>query len=233
MTQLPIKSFSSIHEFLEISNLLPSSDALVLEALTHSSVKKHYNHEQLEFFGDAVLRLAASEFIRNVYPTMDVGQQSSLRSQLVSDSWLANFGEIMNIDELILKGSDAMHDVTAIKTIRAEMVEAVAGAVYIRQQTTKNIILLFKAEWEMTAEKFLQNPYHFNCKSALQEWSQSHQLGLPNYTTIEQSKLHGDDLRFKSIVIVSEQLEGEGWGRSRKEAEQSAAKNCLQRLDAQ
>ena len=127
----------------------------------------------------------------------------------------------------------AIHDVTAIKTIRAEMVEAVAGAVYIRQQTTKNIILLFKAEWEMTAEKFFQNPNHFNCKSALQEWSQSHQLGLPNYTTIEQSKRHGDDLRFKSIVIVSEQLEGEGWGRSRKEAEQSAAKNCLQRLDAQ
>ena len=60
MAQLPIEPFSSIHDFLEFSNLLPSSDALVLEALTHSSVKKHYNHEQLEFFGDAVLRLAAT-----------------------------------------------------------------------------------------------------------------------------------------------------------------------------
>ena len=231
MMQLPKQSFSSIHEFLEVFNLLPSSDTLVLEALTHSSVKKHYNHEQLEFFGDAVLRLAASEFIRSDYSRMDVGQQSDLRSQLVSDSWLANFGKTMNFDELVLKGSDAMYDLTASETIRAEIVEAVSGAIYIRQQTTRNIILLFRDEWRITAKEFLKNPYHFNCKSALQEWSQSHQLGLPDYNTVEQSKQHGNKRRFKSVVIVSDQLEGEGWGRSRKEAEQSAAKNCLQRLD--
>ena len=60
----------------------------VNESLTHSSANHKVNYENLEFLGDAVLRLIASDFIKNKYPKMKVGERSELRSHLVSDQWL-------------------------------------------------------------------------------------------------------------------------------------------------
>ena len=61
------------------------------EAFIHSSKDKIINYEKLEFFGDAVLRLAASNFIEKSYPQMSVGERSELRAQIVSDKWLTKF----------------------------------------------------------------------------------------------------------------------------------------------
>ena len=58
------------------------------ESLTHSSANSEVNYEKLEFLGDAVLRLIASDFIKSKYPYMKVGERSELRSHLVSDQWL-------------------------------------------------------------------------------------------------------------------------------------------------
>ena len=63
------------------------------EALTHTSAGLSLNHEKLEFLGDAVLRLAASEFLEQHYPNLSVGQSSALRAQLVSDRWLGELGQ--------------------------------------------------------------------------------------------------------------------------------------------
>ena len=231
----PLKKFNSIREFLLNQNLLPENDFVIREALTHSSLKYPYNHEKLEFFGDAVLRLAASEFIRQDFKTLNVGQQSALRAQLVSDAWLSEFGEAMMIEDMIIKGQDVMHDYSAISTIRAELMEALIGAVYLHQQSTTNIIQLLSPEWLITSRLFLSDPSEFNSKSILQEWSQSKHLGHPMYKTSEQSQIHGDEKRFKSLATIPEysQLQGEGWGRSRKEAEQHAARAALQQLKDQ
>ena len=66
---------------------------LVDQALTHTSAKQKKNYEKLEFLGDAVLRLAATQFIEQQYPDLNVGNYSNLRSHLVSDNWLAQIGE--------------------------------------------------------------------------------------------------------------------------------------------
>ena len=58
------------------------------QVFIHSSENKIINYEKLEFFGDAVLRLAASNFIEKKYPQMSVGERSELRAQIVSDEWL-------------------------------------------------------------------------------------------------------------------------------------------------
>jgi ribonuclease-3 len=63
------------------------------EALTHTSAGLVIHHERLEFLGDAVLRLAASEFLERHYPQLSVGQSSALRAQLVtggSRSWVVS-----------------------------------------------------------------------------------------------------------------------------------------------
>jgi ribonuclease-3 len=76
----------------------------------------------------------------------------------------------------------------------------------------------------------LATPHLFNGKSILQEWSQAEGLGLPNYITTEQSCRHGDPERFKSHVQVGTQLDADGFGRSRKDAEQNAAAEAMQKL---
>ena len=73
---------------LEPPAQLSDRELLPLEhALTHTSAGRAYNHEQLEFLGDAVLRLAASEFLEDSQPQLTVGERSRLRAQLVSDRW--------------------------------------------------------------------------------------------------------------------------------------------------
>ena len=67
------------------------------QALTHSSNDKVKNYEKLEFFGDAVLRLAASNFIEKKYPQMSVGKRSELRSLIVSDEWLTQLGKKIDV----------------------------------------------------------------------------------------------------------------------------------------
>ena len=227
------KKYTSIKEFLTAFELLPENNPLIKEALTHSSLKHNVNYEKLEFFGDAVLRLAASEFIRNHFPKLNVGQQSALRAQLVSDLWLSDFAHVMNIEELILVSPEVMRDRGAISTIRAEIMEAIIGAIYLKTQSTNQIIELFNQSWYTTSTLFLRNPSKFNSKSTLQEWSQTHQLGLPAYITSEQSQKHGDERRFKSQVTIADKvlIRGEGWGHSRKEAEQNAAREALDQLD--
>ena len=71
------------------------------QAFIHSSDDKIINYEKLEFFGDAVLRLAASNFIEKRYPQLSVGERSELRALIVSDAWLTKLGKKICIDKLI------------------------------------------------------------------------------------------------------------------------------------
>ena len=82
------KRFSEIIRTQNISVIQEFNQAFI-----HSSEDKVVNYEKLEFFGDAVLRLAASEFIEKKYPQMSVGERSELRAQIVSDEWLTKLGE--------------------------------------------------------------------------------------------------------------------------------------------
>ena len=82
------KRFSEITENPNISIIQDFNQAFI-----HSSEDKIINYEKLEFFGDAVLRLAASNFIEKKYPQMSVGERSELRAQIVSDEWLTKLGK--------------------------------------------------------------------------------------------------------------------------------------------
>ena len=94
------------------------------QAFIHSSEDKILNYEKLEFFGDAVLRLAASNFIEKKYPQMSVGERSELRAQIVSDEWLTKLGEKIGIENVIIKGKKALGDDKETKTRRGEANEA-------------------------------------------------------------------------------------------------------------
>ena len=205
--------------------------SLVEQALTHVSARRSKNFERLEFLGDAVLRLAATEFIDHHYPDLPVGSCSSLRAQLVSDRWLAQLGEQLQLDSLLVLGPKAMGDAAARATLHADATEALIGAIYSGSgNNLQPIHHWLTPHWQQTTAEVLATPHRFNGKTILQEWSQAEGLGLPEYTTTEQSSRHGDPERFKSHVQVGTRLSADGFGRSRKEAEQSAAAEAVQRL---
>ena len=219
-------------DFLHSLGINLTTDPYLQEALTHASTGHAINHERLEFLGDAVLRLAATEYIDKFHSTLSVGQRSQLRAHLVSDHWLAQLGESIQVDSMMHLGSSARNDALARDTLRAETTEALIGAVYLQQRNLECIHRWLTPHWQITANDVLGRPIHFNSKSLLQEWSQGRGLGLPVYTTEEKSHEHGDPRRFSSIVQIPGHLLQEGWGASRKEAEQRAAEAALQELDA-
>ena len=201
------------------------------ESLTHSSANRDVNYENLEFLGDAVLRLIASDFIKNKYPDMKVGERSELRSHLVSDQWLEEVGKIINIKSVLVIGKKALKDKSATSTIQAEATEALIGALYESLSILdpiKNWLIPF---WEDKSKEVLADPHRQNYKSALQEWTQSQGLSIPKYKTTEIDKKHDNPRRFVCTVYIKDQSIAEGWGKSMKQAEKDAAYKALNSID--
>ena len=203
---------------------------LINESLIHSSANSDINYENLEFLGDAVLRLAASEYIEKKHQQLSVGDRSALRSQLVSDRWLATVGQIDAIDSVQRIGEKAKGDTSARATLLAEGTEALIGAIYQGWNSLKPVHQWLGPHWEKTASAVLADPHRGNSKSALQEWSQGQGQGLPSYNSSEINKRHGDPRRFRCTVTLPPTINAEGWGGSRREAEQQAARNALNEL---
>ena len=209
----------------------PELLVLVDQALTHVSTGRARNLERLEFLGDAVLRLAATEFIDRHHADLAVGACSNLRAQLVSDRWLANVGAGLAIEQHLLLGRHAQGDRSAQSRLRADSTEALIGALYQARGDLEAIHRWLTPHWHSTAQAVLATPHQFNGKTTLQEWSQGQGLGLPNYATEECSRQHGDPERFRCRVSVQDRELAEAKGRSRKEAEQNAAAAALQALE--
>jgi ribonuclease-3 len=216
---------------LEPPGALSDQQLLPLEqALTHTSAGRAYNHEQLEFLGDAVLRLAASEFLEETQPQLAVGERSRLRAQLVSDRWLAELGDECGIEAVLRVGAMVAGDHTGRATLRAEACEAVIGALYRIWGDLRPVHHWLRPHWQRSLQELQADPHRHNWKSALQEWSQGQQRGLPSYNDQEVSQRHGDPRRFHSQVSLDGEPLGEGWGGSRRQAEQEAARAALEAL---
>ena len=213
------------------------NEDLCRDALTHSSFANERpkqaptDNERLEFLGDAVLRLAATEFIDRCHPNLPIGDCSSLRAQLVSDRWLADVGKQTGLEPLIILGSKTKGDLAARSTLCADTCEALIGALYMSCGTLEPVHRWLTPYWQTTSRSFLENPHLYIGKTTLQEWTQARGLGLPTYMTSEQSHSHGDPRRFLSRVQIGNTISAEGWGGSRKEAEQQAALAALQSLE--
>ncbi|MEO1003266.1 MAG: ribonuclease III domain-containing protein [Cyanobacteria bacterium J06638_7] len=210
--------------------------APVEEALSHTSARLGRNHERLEFLGDAVLRLAASEYLERHHPSLPVGRRSALRAQLVSDRWLAELGSSCAIEQVWRIGTAVAGDHAAQATVRAELCEALIGALYRLWGGTAGglepVLLWLTPHWQRSSAELLADPHRHNWKTALQEWSQGRGLGLPAYHCREQQPLHGHPERFGCTAELllepgGDPQRGEGAGPSRRAAEQEAARALL------
>lgn len=193
-------------------------------ALTHPSISTQTNYDQLEFVGDAVVRLAAAELLLETYPECPVGEFAALRSVMVSDRVLAKFARSFGIDRYLLIAPSAAGNKAGERSRLADAFEAVLGALYL---STRNMDLV--RPWldpilKQEAEKIRQDPARQNYKDALQEWTQAHYKSLPEYRVRETGQTYNDPHRFTAEVWFQGQRLGMGTGRSKKSSEQAAAK---------
>jgi ribonuclease-3 len=184
-----------------------------------------------------VLRLVCAEFLEDRNPALAVGERSSLRAQLVSDRWLAELAQRLELNSLIHKGSSAISDRAAQATIGAECCEALVGAIYVcwggSQGGLDAVRRWLDPHWQRSCLELEADPHLHNWKSALQEWSQATLGELPRYQNEERNRSHGNPERFISRVFFAQKQYGQGAGPSRRDAEQQAAKAALAKIKSQ
>lgn len=192
-------------------------------ALTHPSVSDTANYEQLEFVGDAVVRLVAAEVLWENYRDCAVGEFAAIRSVLVSDRILAQLATSYGLDLYLLVAGSASSDRTGKESRLADAFEAVLGALYLSTHTLELIRPWLDLHFQDLTTEIRLDPARLNYKAALQEWTQGHHKVLPEYRVQETIKPHGSNERFFAEVWLQGEKLAEGSGRSIKAAEQAAA----------
>jgi len=212
-------------------------------ALTHPSISRTANYEQLEFVGDSVVRLISAELLLETYPQESVGEFAAIRSILVSDRVLAELAEYYGLEPYLLIGTNATRNPAGRQSWLADAFEAVLGALYLSTHNMDLIRPWLDRTLETRSAEVLNDPARFNYKDALQEWTQRKYKILPEYRVQEnkefnlsKARLDEDVLnsRFMAQVWLQESLLGKGHGRSKKASEQAAAKEAflsIQKVD--
>jgi len=191
-------------------------------ALTHPTVSAQANYEQLEFIGDAVVRLVAAEVLWETYPDWSVGEFAAIRSVLVSDRFLATLATQYGLELYLLVAGSAINDRAGQESRLADAFEAVVGALYLSTHTLELVLPWLGDHFRQLAAQVHTDPARLNHKAALQEWTQARFKVLPEYRVTEIGQ--GSDLeRFQAEVWLQGQKLGQGTGRSIKTAEQAAA----------
>lgn len=205
-------------------------------ALTHPSISKTHNYEQLEFVGDSVVRLIAAELLLESYPQEPVGEFAAVRSILVSDRVLAEFAKYYGLEPYLLIGGNAIGNTAGRQSWLADAFEAVLGALYLSTHNMDLIRPWLDPTLARRSREVFEDPARFNYKDALQEWTQRKYKILPIYKVRENknfkaSKASKDEnvlnQRFIAEVWLKERFLGKGYGRSKKIAEQAAAQEAF------
>jgi ribonuclease-3 len=227
----------------EISLLLATLNAHTTQnpqlyhmALTHSSytyenkLSPLCNFERLEFLGDAVLKLTVSQLLYERFPSYREGELTKIRSVIVSDAVLAKVADKLGLGHFIVFGiSEAKSGGSKKQSSLACALESLLGAFYLDGQfDTCQRLLGTVLDEEITAIDL--NKTKDNFKAVLQEYTQAETLGLPEYKTLEEKGPPHNKL-FIIECWVNEEIVGIGRGKSKKQAQQDAAKKALMTLN--
>ena len=196
-------------------------------ALTHPTISQIANYEQLEFVGDSVVRLVSAEVLMETYPEAPVGDYGAVRSVLVSDQTLAEIADTYGIDRYILITSH-LNNPGARISLLADTFEAILGALYLSTHDMTLIRPWLDTILQARAAIVLACPARENYKDALQEWTQAEYKILPVYKVQENQTVDTQQTeRFIAEVWLGDRQLGQGKGRTKKAAEQAAAKEAF------
>ncbi|MCS7013981.1 MAG: ribonuclease III [Chloroherpetonaceae bacterium] len=221
LTQYPIKNLNLFKVALTHRSAIDFSDRTTF-----------VSNERLEFLGDAVLDLVAAEYLYNAYPDLDEGKLTKLRSLVVNAKTLASYARALSLGALLIISESAeMMKVRESDTALSDAFEALIGAIYLdggyeRAQAFLRTHILDKTNFDELLRK------EQNYKSVLLEYAQAQRLPLPVYVVMsEDGPSHNKT--FTVAVKLGEEILGQGTGKSKKEAEQRAAKEAACKLNLQ
>lgn len=201
---------------------------LLKEALTHSSYANDYqikvNNERMEFLGDAVLGLVSGEYLYKRFPDLPEGDLSKLRSSLVCTQSLSDFAREIDLGDYLLLGRGEEKTGGSDRNSNLENAfEALIAAIYLdggMEQAKKHILRFIARDIDTHHISFK------DYKTTLQEVIQQNKDERLNYVIVgEEGPAH--NRTFKAEVHLNSNVVGTGVGKSKKQAEQEAAKEAL------
>lgn len=185
------------------------------------------HNERLEFLGDAVLELAITKYLFEKYPEKPEGELTSLRSALVNTNTLSEIGLGLGLNDfLLLSRGEAKDTGRARQYILANTMEALIGAIYLDQGYESAESFISK-NVSPVLEKVIAESLWIDSKSRFQEIAQDETGITPTYKTEKESG-PDHDKHFTVGVYLKNELVATGEGKSKQDAEQSAARKALE-----
>ncbi len=200
---------------------------LLRRALTHASSTslRHCDNERLEFFGDAILDLVVSEYLFRHSPSSREGELTEMKSAVVCTRTLALAANRLGVRPYLFLGRGISTREELPLSLYANTFEALVAAIYLDGgfDAARGFILAQLAE-ELAEVR--EEPPNRNYKSLLQEWMQRDGRAIPHYEVADES---GPDhaKEFDVVAYEDEREIGRGRGRTKKAAEQAAARAAL------
>jgi ribonuclease-3 len=201
-------------------------------ALTHRSFAFEQGlpitNERLEFLGDAVLGLVVTDQVYRAFPDRPEGELAKLRAAMVNMTTLADVARELGLGQALLLGKGEEQSGGRDKaSILADALEAVLGAVYLDLGLKHAAALIERLFWPRISA-YVRGEGERDYKTILQELAAQDLGRLPEYRVIERGPDH--EKEFTATVFLAGRELGRGVGRSKKEAEQRAARQAFDRL---
>ncbi len=211
-------------EKLQSYGITITNEELLQTALTHSSYSNEHNtknYERLEFLGDAVLELVMSEYFY-LNTSYSEGEMSKIRASYVCEEALFQYAKDIDLPQYIIVGHGQENNINA--TIIADVFESVIAVIYLEAglEVVKKFILERILPYIEKKIEFIHD-----YKSILQEMVQTDRKSLEYVLVTEDGPAH--DKSFTVEVRIDNMVYGTGTGKSKKEAEQNAARDAYQK----
>ncbi len=198
-------------------------------SLTHRSASSRHN-ERSEYLGDSVLNFIVAEALFRQYADATEGELSRYRAILVRKETLADISRELNLGEYIVLGSGELKSGGFRRdSILADALEAVFAAILLDggfDAIKKTILMLYKERIATVKDHQLKDP-----KSRLQEYLQSRKLGLPEYSVVTMAGEPHEQIFSIECRIKELNIKVTAGGKSRRKAEQAAAKILLSQIE--
>lgn len=206
------------------------SDRNLLEqALTHRSFSSR-NNERLEFLGDSVLGSSVSSLLFHRFDSLDEGDLSRVRANLVKQATLADIAQTLKLSDLLRLGEGELKSGGFRRpSILADAMEAILGAIYLDGgfEAARNVI---EALYAPMLERIDPLTVGKDPKTLLQEYLQAHKIALPSYTVVDTRGAAHDQEFEVSCEVPALSIMVTASGSSRRAAEQVAAQHILESL---
>lgn len=209
---------------------------LLKNALVHRSYHNENksfelpSNEKLEFLGDSVLSLITSEYLYKNYPTYQEGDYTDMKAAIVNTISLGEAAEKLELGEyLYLSKGEEDNNGRQNVSLLADVFEALLGAIYLEFGFDTSYRFVKDHLFHKRLKKIIDEKLYLPAKNMLQEYYQDKYKRLPEYRVKSESGPEHDKT-YVCTVSDNKKVLGEGEGRSKKQAEENAARAALQKL---